>query len=98
MTTVWSPYCRAKQLWGITVLAGSFPLHLNSVTTDVATTTKTSGTQPLDEGMFREETRVRWGKNLQNQSSSQTLSCTLDEIRLGLFKQRVIAVFAAQKY
>jgi len=43
------------------VITCSFPLHLNSVTTDVATTTKTLGTQPLDEGVLREETRVRWG-------------------------------------
>ena len=39
-----------------------------------------------------------WSPKPQNQSPSKTINRTLDEIRLGSFKQRVITAFTAQKY
>ncbi len=65
---------------------------------DVKRTAKTSSVQSIYEEGQNNYSLVGWAPKPQNQRATQALNCTWDEIRLGSFKQLVIAAFAAQKY
>ena len=65
---------------------------------DVKRTAKTSSAQSLYEEGQNKYSLIGWAPEPHNQSASQALSYTWDEIRLGAFKQRVIDAFSAQKY
>lgn len=63
---------------------------------DLITAVKIAETQITEQSEDFADPRVMWGTKTKD-GSSQVLDYTLDEIRLGSFKQRVIAAFTARE-
>nr|WP_216610933.1 DEAD/DEAH box helicase family protein [Vibrio sp. 070316B] len=75
-----------------------FTKMANPLVCDIDTQSKILNTRIFYENEDSINSQLKWNQTVTNKSTSQALLRTLDEIRLGSFKQRVIAAFTPQKH
>ncbi|WP_373938354.1 DEAD/DEAH box helicase family protein [Vibrio kanaloae] len=75
-----------------------FTKMANPLVCDIDTQSKVLNTRIFYENEDNINSQLKWNQTVTNKSTSQALLRTLDEIRLGSFKQRVIAAFTPQKH
>ncbi|CAK2096286.1 Diguanylate cyclase [Vibrio crassostreae] len=75
-----------------------FTKMANPLVCDIDTQSKILNTRIFYENEDNINSQLKWNQTVTNKSTSQALLRTLDEIRLGSFKQRVIAAFTPQKH